>query len=493
MSWLRPPWSAATSNIALSDLRKREEIFLEFLYYVFDSLLIPLIRSNFYVTESNVHRNRLFYFRHDVWRALAEPTLANIKVSMFEEIRAVKALKILDARALGFSQIRLLPKANGMRPIMNLRRRVNKLKNGRTVLGRSINSAMTPVFNVLEYVKKKDPASVGSALFSVGDMYPILKSFRNHIMSAGPLTGPLFFAKCDVKACFDTIPQGRVVQMVKQKLEETLYRICRHAEIKGSGACQDDTRLASWAKPARKFAATARAAADFLDFGQAVEHDLANGKRNTVFVDTVLQPCQQRGKIVALLEEHVEHNMVKIGKKFFKQKAGIPQGSVLSSLLCNLFYAELERGHLKFLRPDETILLRLIDDFLLISTNEDHARMFLQIMHDGIEEYGVKVNPVKSLVNFEAIVNSNRIARCSTAFPYCGNVIDTRTLEITKDRDRRKDSGNAMCSRIDRPSLTVASTRGLAYCGGVENSGQDLLSKGTEVRIFIRRRSPWAD
>lgn len=440
-----PSLSANTSKIALSDLRKREEIFLEFLYYVFDSLLIPLIRSNFHVTESNVHRNRLFYFRHDVWRALAEPTMANIKLSMFDEIQTMKALRILDARALGSSQIRLLPKANGMRPIMNLRRRVTKLKNGRMVLGRSINSVMTPVFNILEYIKKKDPSSVGSALFSVGDMYPALKSLRKRMIEAGTMNSPFYFAKCDVKACFDTIPQRRVVRMAKQKLDEALYRICRHAEIKGSAVDKDGTCVASGIEPARRFAATARAAADFTDFGCAVEHGLANGKRNTVFVDTVLQTCQQRDKIIALLEEHVEHNMVKVGKKFFKQKAGIPQGSILSSLLCNLFYAELEFEHLGFLRSDEGILLRLIDDFLLITTNKNHAQLFLQTMHDGIEEYGVKVNPAKSLVNFEATVKGERIAHCSTAFPYCGNLINTRTLEITKDRDRRKESGNAVC------------------------------------------------
>lgn len=363
---------------------------------------------------------------------------------MFTEVRTIEALKVLDARALGFSQIRLLPKAQGMRPIMNLRRRVNKLNNGRMVLGRSINAIMTPVFNVLEYSRKKSPASVGSALFSVGDMYPLLKSFRNRILNDAGMSSPLYFAKCDVKACFDTIPQRRVVQMAKQRLDEALYRIDRHAEIKAKGAYLDATILRSEAKPTRKFVATARSAADLIDFSDTVQNHLANGKRNTVFVDGTSQACQQRAKIVALLEEHVENNMVKIGKKFYKQRAGIPQGSVLSSLLCNLFYAELENEHFGFLQAHESILLRLIDDFLLITTNEKHAKRFLQIMHDGIEDYGVKVNPVKTLANFDAVVNSNEINRCGTAFPYCGNLIDTGTLEITKDRDRRKESGNTV-------------------------------------------------
>jgi hypothetical protein len=120
---------------------------------MFDSFIIPLIRSNFHVTESSHHRNRLFYFRHDVWRKMTEPALLALKASMLEEMPTSLATSILTRRTLGFSQIRLLPKATGLRPIANLRRRAQSLRGGKTVLGRSINSVLTPVFNVLKYEK----------------------------------------------------------------------------------------------------------------------------------------------------------------------------------------------------------------------------------------------------------------------------------------------------------------------------------------------------
>lgn len=131
-------------------------MFHEFLYYIFDSILIPLIRSNFHVTESNVHRYRLFYFRHDVWRSLAEPALAALKVTMFEEIKLDKAQQILDSRNLGFSQVRLLPKETGIRPIMNLRRRALK-KGSKNMLGMSINSVLAPIYNILTLEKVYQP------------------------------------------------------------------------------------------------------------------------------------------------------------------------------------------------------------------------------------------------------------------------------------------------------------------------------------------------
>lgn len=114
--------------------------------------MIPLIRSNFYVTESSVHRYRLFFFRHDIWRYIAEPAMATLKTKMFDEVKLDDALRILDARRLSFSQLRLLPKESSMRPIMNLRRRTIVTGN-KKLLGPSINSVLESVHSILKLEK----------------------------------------------------------------------------------------------------------------------------------------------------------------------------------------------------------------------------------------------------------------------------------------------------------------------------------------------------
>ncbi len=93
---------------------------------------------------------------------------------MFEEVKLENALKILDSRSLGFSQVRLLPKESGVRPIMNLRRRQVK-KGSKNLLGSSINSVLAPVYNVLSYEKVASRPSLisiqanylGSSPFSI--------------------------------------------------------------------------------------------------------------------------------------------------------------------------------------------------------------------------------------------------------------------------------------------------------------------------------------
>lgn len=190
LSWLRAPGQHATTKMAKSDFEKRQEIVLELVYWVFDSFLVPLVRSNFHVTESNVHRNRLFYFRHDVWRMLTEPSLSTLRLSMFEEMPTERATKLLSLRPLGFSKIRLLPKRTGVRLITNLKRRQQVMRNGTMVLGRSINAVVAPVFNVITYEKVSTHSEgfrcqLNSAVTASREIWLLALFRRRHVPQIG--------------------------------------------------------------------------------------------------------------------------------------------------------------------------------------------------------------------------------------------------------------------------------------------------------------------
>ncbi|KAH4908622.1 hypothetical protein HBI80_055510 [Parastagonospora nodorum] len=439
ITWLHVPGQHDTSKLAKSDFEKRKELLLEFVYWLFDSFLIPLIRSNFHVTESNVHRNRLFYFRHDVWRMLTESSLTALKSSMFEHMPTERTTKLLSMRPLGFSKIRLLPKSHGFRTIMNLKRRQQVVKNGVTSLGRSINSVMTPVFNVVTYEKSLQPNVFGSSLFSVTDMFPKLAAFKASLKQRNLEQGPLYFAKVDVQTCFDTIPQQRLLTMVESLMSMQTYQTGKHVEISPLGALQKLDGQHIDPLPVKKYVAHSGAAKDMASFQQLVQNKFVGLKTNTVFVNTNLQQQETKDDLMRLLREHVERNLVKIGKKFYRQKQGIPQGSILSSILCNFFYAELERDVLSFALGDDCLLLRLLDDFLLITIKQQHAERFLRVMHRGHPEYGVVVKTSKSLANFDAVTETGHCipkAASDSKFPYCGVCIDTTTLEVNKKSER---------------------------------------------------------
>lgn len=468
LRWLEPPScpSSEGQHIALSDIRKRTEILHEFIYYIFDSLLIPLIRTNFYVTESQVHKNRLFYFRHDVWRSLIEKPLSDIKSSMFEEIKRDKVSRVLQSKQLSWSAVRLLPKATGARPIINLRRRVAKHIGNRSYLGPSTNSIMTPVFNMLHYEKDRNPELLGSSMFSVSDMYPRLKTFKDRLErseSESYRNGKLYFVKLDIQSCFDTIPQERLIPLIESLVSQEMYHISKHVEIRPGDRINNSHNLSDKsgttqnpiAKPIRRFLSKANPLSEIRNNAARSTDGVKNLRRNTIQVDMATSKNHSGNALLDLLSEHVRKNLVKIGKKYFYQKNGIPQGSVLSSLLCNFFYGQLEREVLDFLKDDETLLLRLIDDFLLITSRPEFAKRFLEVMLNGQPEYGITVNASKSLVNFEASINGTKMPRLEDiGFPYCGNLINTHTLDIRKDRDYSRGG------QVDvTDTLTVESSR----------------------------------
>ncbi|KAI9924072.1 hypothetical protein MW887_007311 [Aspergillus wentii] len=470
--WIAPPGiQDHERKLSLSDLQKRTELIHEFIYYIFDSILIPLIWTNFYVTESQTHRNRLFYFRHDVWRRLIERPLAELKSSMFEEMKPDKAMRVLGRRSLGYSALRLLPKATGIRPILNLRKRTLVKgswggKNGR-FLGSSINSTITPIFNMLNYEKSRKPHVLGSALHHVGEIYPRLKCFKErleqrHTEGHGSSLPPLYFVKLDIQSCFDTIPQRKLVRLVEELVSEEAYNITKHVEVRPQGDLSSfgPVKGAKQTKAMRKYVGRAAPGMKPQHLPEVIASGATGRRRNTVFVDTMAHKEHNTEDLLDLLDEHVRNNLVKIGKKYFRQRSGIPQGSVMSSLLCNFFYAELERKVLGFLQSDDALLLRLVDDFLLITSNTDLATQFLQVMIKGQPEYGVSVNPTKSLVNFSVAIDGIHIPRLvgTSLFPYCGNLIDTSTLGLFKDQGRILEGGDSTAAALSN-ALTVELTR----------------------------------
>ena len=427
MTWLSP-WCVDThSRLAKSDFTKRQEILLEFVYYLFDSILIPLIKSHFHVTESSTGRYRLFYFRHDVWRVLTEPSLQLLRLRTLKEMHSIEAQKILHARTLGSSQLRLLPKLSSTRPIMNLRRKVTRLVDGKKVLSRSINNVLDPVFHLLRLASAEKPACLGSALFSIGDAHNRLKQFRASFQGSRPT---FYFVKVDVKSCFDTIPHGELMRLVRALIDRETCKIGRHAEIRGSAA------MGPAGRPFLKYIGQAYPSHSSIGLDQPRAQQLGRHKHQILFSDTGSRQSWSTKRLLGLLRDHVEDNVIKIGKKYFRQRNGIPQGSVLSSLLCSLFYGDFERTQLGFLTSNDSLLLRLIDDFLLISINKHQATKFLETMLEGSSKYGITVNAKKSLANFALRCDGGMVPRHHGGlnFPYCGVEINTMTLEIGKDR-----------------------------------------------------------
>lgn len=173
------------------------------------------------------------------------------------------------------------------------------------------------------------------------------------------------------------------------------------------------------------------------------------------------------------LNQHVKRNVLQLDKKFYLQGVGIPQGSVLSSLLCSLYYGHLDRnvifpflektweptrvdlsrGHTfedasaaqsgsedKIGSSSSHFLVRFIDDFLFISTSKKQASSFYSRLQRGFRDYNCFMNEKKFGVNFNIRqmprLPSNRVYLGEDGISflrYCGLLINSCTLEVQAD------------------------------------------------------------
>ncbi|KAF3926350.1 hypothetical protein AA313_de0202275 [Arthrobotrys entomopaga] len=362
---------------------------------------------------------------------------------MFTDITTRQARLVMARRAVKFSTIRLLPKVTGVRILGNLKRRPMELdsKTGRRVLGRSINQVLKPNHVALTFEKSRQPQAVGAAMFSVGEILRKLTAFRDRLKADGVFgKQKLYFVKVDVTSCFDTIPQERLLAVVEKLYMESTYKVRKQGRVATGNGKPGQT------KPRILFPQIAEPADSHVppvEQNKKYVADTGQDKRSLIFVDRVAATYHERATLIRELREHVSNNFVQIGKKFYRQTVGIPQGSVMSTLLCNLFYADLETKELPFTSAKTGLLMRLIDDFLFITTNREHAKRFSDAMHAGFPDYGVVVKVEKSLVNFEAEFEGKKIERVvgdGGGFPYCGALINEKTLEMKRDWSRRDGS-----------------------------------------------------
>lgn len=354
--------------------------------------------------------------------------------TLFRKISKAEALAVLKTsdRKLSFSHVRLLPKEKGVRPIVNLSRRpANRTATDKTFRPLSINQILQNTFTILSFEKQRRQELVGSATQAYSDVYRRLKQYKQAVGAGSGGQTRLYSVKLDIRACFDSIDQGRLLRILEDIVQEREYTITRYA-----------TLASSRESVMRRFLKEARAAEDFAPFPD-IAFQLADVLRRAVFVDQVRPTTDSREGILALLREHIKDNIVKIGKNYYRQMIGIPQGSVLSTLLCNYFYGHMEHEELEFTRNADSLLMRLVDDFLFITTDKHKAERFLRKMHAGHAEYGCLVSPDKTLVNFDVSLDGVGVVRRlgeKEAFPWCGLLLNQRTLEVQYDYGRRSAS-----------------------------------------------------
>lgn len=383
------------------------------MWWLLDYVVLPLLRTCFYVTDSAVFRRRVLYFRQDVWAQRTTPHVHALCLHLFSRVHTP-----MDA-PLPYATMRLVPKEASVRPIVNMGRRPMGF-------GRSINAQLQGALDVLTYEAAQQSSHIfGAAMPSIHAVYARLKAYKQHFQGRWPR---LYMVRADIRAAFDSLDHTRLLHLVRALIpQHATYVLQRHTHIRpGIGMIRRTQVRRAWPAPHPP---------SFLEQNTAQS---AHPPCHAVLVDGVTYTTIRAEDVLARVEAHINHTLVRIGNALHRQTTGIPQGSILSTLLCNLALADAERTYL-CVDEDEDCLLRFTDDFLFVSPSYQRAYDMCKALHIGFPLHGCRIAPEKSLVNFDACLPQGHVVRRLapyTPFPWCGICIDPTTLAIQPDTQR---------------------------------------------------------
>ena len=395
-------WAHAPSaqRATAAEHRKRTEHVERWVAWLVDEYVIPLLRGTFYATEAHATRLRVQYFRHDVWDVLCAPHVARLGASVYAP---------RDGGAGGraaLPRVRLVPKGEGMRPIVNMC---------------GANARLQLPFDVLTYVRRTDLGAWGA---SVGDAHAVLARLKE---AKARLGGPLFLVKSDVRAAFDSLSHETLLAVLRRVLAAA------PAEL----VVQRYTALRPALESVRRAAVRHTCRDDEYPLFPEVAAAAAERTRDAVFVDSVAYALVDTDRALRALEHHVTAHDVVLGRRVHRQVVGVPQGSVVATMLCSLVLADAERMYLAAARHGH--LLRWTDDFLFVTASRAAAEALCAALARGFAAHGCACAMDKTLVNFDMVLPCGSVVPAlapGARMPWCGYAISTRDLSVRADVGR---------------------------------------------------------
>lgn len=416
-------------SLNIKDLKKA---FSDFIYWIFYGFLMPLLKHNFYITESSSYYHRVFYFRRDTWTYFYNVEVSRLSTNLLERLSKSPSSS-RQARSTLYPRLRFIPKETGFRPIVNLRK-----QNLGSMHGKTHHADECPLWGlhtILRY-HYHHSNSIGASVICRNEVFSKICRLKSQL--AGGNDSLLFF-RTDVKTSFETIPQTKLMEIISKVIQYDQYHVVCFETISWESG-RKKKKMKRIAIPSEKF--------DYLDICKA-------RKSQNSIATNMNWITISRQKALKSLESHIMQNVMLCGDELFRQRIGIPQGSLISNLLCSFFYAELDNFYLKrFLQCPNSLLIRFIDDILFITDDLRIMNELVDILLQcGFPEYGVQINAKKTQSNFHhALIPNTVTASTLPFFPWCGFLIHQKKLTIRCDFSRVEK-----CRLINTMSIPIKS------------------------------------
>lgn len=269
---------------------------------------------------------------------------------------------------------------------------------------------------MLTYERRHHPELFG-AYITYSEIEDKLSNFRAQLREIGALGQPLYFVCCDVERAFDNIEHAQLLSRLRLLISHDDYcatdvmSVCGYSvPIRDVDGC---TRTMFNKVKQKKF----RMCGQTIECSRTLFTSLTQRAGKAVFCEQSSSQCLSRIDVLRAISDHITNNCVHFNGGVYRQHRGVPQGSSLSSLLCGLYYADVDEYVSTTVTTAPRLFIRMVDDYLFISPDR-HAT---EVCYHKLKQR-LKINDKKTKTNLEHSMDS---------IPYCGLCIDIHSLRVS--------------------------------------------------------------
>lgn len=413
--------SKHTSSVQDHDLR--QELLEKFLKWLFKVYITNLVRNFWYVTEIPTEKDTdpcSAYFPHFIWKNLTKVWMERYVSNYLEETIQEKNL----GESFNHGFLRVMPKKADFRPLCiptNYPGMGEIHPSFRAAYRGYDRNVVRPIREILRLQQMKQDTGICPRNYSVRDVCEQIAKFKKALTGKGSTLPALYGVKFDMKHCYDNLNQSKVIELIENSFSETgerdefyLRRVFTRSRI--------DLRHF-------KLLLTIKCQSQIAELN-ICRYSLQEGKAHYVYSDGLDTWKFTRGTILDVVKLQIVNSTTQLPidpGKIFRRKRGIFQGRPLLATFCDIVYNQLsDELYTHVDAANDSVLLRLADDFLFISASEAACkRMLLLATSDLALNYGAYINTDKC-----SMFSSNHQHEMN----FVGLEIDIRTLSFKRSK-----------------------------------------------------------
>lgn len=395
-------WIRLVANSNESRSQNIQHLVACFISWIFKLIIPRIVTTFFYVTEVSSGVLVLF-FRQDVWSKISTPFMKDYVGKYLIENKVCRNHNSYLLSKYNHSRLRLVPKkAIGEFRVLAIPFKGADVEEN-SIFQHNYRTMILPVQCILEYLRKKRKTHYRK-LYSPTQIAKQLILFKKLLVTKYGKIPDLFSMKFDIESCYDSISRKKAMEVIGVALEnETGFFV----------------RSQSFYQP---------------ESGILKIQNVVNGCRqpaeNEIYIDNVRTVYLSKQDVCDVLKMELFDTALCLAGKCYLRKDGLFQGSRLSALVVDLVYDDLmERCEtFKEKYPNESLPLRLADDFLVISTDRNQILELKKLSSAGFEDYGAKIKA-------EKIKISSSICLPYEPFQFCALNISLASLQAWKNSE----------------------------------------------------------